>query len=1272
MQRKYFYFLIIVSLLLFLANSGSHPVTGTAGYTGAPGGDSVCSTCHTGSNGSLDGNVTIDGLPTEVITNETYTLTITVTNPNGNANEAGFQLLALTGSNMNAGSMSVVDPATTEVKMVSGGKQYFGHSPSQTFPGSNTLSFDVEWTAPTTTGVNPIVKFYASAVIANGNNQNNQDRVVTTNVFVPIVSGVDPLEIDITNIISASCFDSSDGSATVDILGGTSPYDISWSSGETNNTATQISAGTFSVTVTDANNITASASQIMPSPTELSLFCSGTATCIDVNNGTASISAAGGTPEYTFIWDNGEITSAIENLTGGAYQVTVTDANNCTASTTCFVEIVSPFSIVPTINNVLCFGQNDGSIFLNIVGAQNPVEILWNTGSTTSSILNLEPSNYTVTVVDNAGCEVIDAFTINEPELLQISALNIQNATCNNSSDGAINISINGGSLPYSYDWSNGSKGQGSNVHLQNLSVGTYIITVSDLFDCTLIDTFIVNGPEPIHFDTILHNNISCFGETNGSIVFVPDSLENVGYLWSTGSIDSMVQNLSVGKYFVTLTDSTNLCTYQDSFDITAPTELVLFLDYQDSTCINNPSAQIILSATGGTQPYTFLWGDGYEGQFREEASAGTYQITFTDYNACFIDTTISIQAFLDHTPTIQLITAPTCIGSSDGVLAMQSNINPIHIQWSNGDTTNTIENLNPGNFSVTISDSKGCEFYASYVLETSNAISLQLDTLVHIPCFGDSTGFIAIDSLSNFTLNWSNGITGYTADNLPAGTYTIQGEDALGCKTQELEVEVLQNERLFFQDVVLDSVLCVSDSISSFTFNISGGISPYSILWNGVQIDTFELGLPEGQHNFVIMDSLGCSTSVTYTVIRSDSIRLDSIDLNAITCYREANGHIYVNASGGWLSLDYTWSNGAFANEINNLSAGMYELTISDEAGCIERYNFEIDEPDSMYVTETITHETVAGHNDGKAELEIQGGTPPYSVQWSNNMSGVSIDSLAPGFITYTIYDQNNCSKIGMVLINGGACDLAVNYAKEDAHCFNSNDGKITLDIDGNFENYEVTIYNEFGIINTALDSLYPGNYTIFVKDSIDCLSIIQDIEVGFESPKIIIDSLHIANPSSNSSNDGSILVEISGGVAPYQVQWYKFGTLIGNGESISEIGIGLYSVQIVDDAGCTLENNSIFVTATVDSEDLSLINTLTLYPNPTSGNLSVKFAERLDRSTFEIFDLLGNKIHQGTITNTNEIQLSEIELATCMYILHININGKPLQKPFIYLGNK
>ena len=1271
MQRKYFIFLIVASMLLFLANSGSHPVTGTAGYTGAPG-DSVCSTCHTGTNSNLDGQVTIDGLPTEIVTGDTYTLSVTITNPNGNANEAGFQLLALTGSNTNAGSMTAIDVNTTEVKTVSGQKQYFGHSPAQTFPGSNTLSFDVDWTAPSTVGSNPIIKFYAVAVIANGNNQNSQDRVVTTNVFVPIVSGVDPLQINISNIISASCADASDGSATVNITGGMTPYTILWSSGETDDIATQIPGGPFSVTVTDANNNSVTASNIMPAPNEIVLFCTTAPTCVDANSGSAFVSVSGGTPQYTYEWDNGETTAEIENLSGGQYDVTVTDSNNCTASTSCFVPTVSPFTVVPTINNVTCFGLNNGAISLSLVGAHNPTQIHWNTGATTASITNLSPADYSVTIIDNAGCEVYADYTITAPAALKVSSSNVQNATCNDTNDGAIALTIIGGSKPYNYDWSNGSNGQGSSVQLQNVKVGTYTITITDLYDCIATAEFVVTGPAPIQFDTIIKHNVQCFGGSNGAIIYVPDSLEDVGYHWSTGSIDSLIQNLSVGKYFVTLTDSTNYCTYLDSFNISQPAKLKLTATSTDSTCINNPVARINLSGSGGVSPYIFNWSDGFVGASRMGVAPGSYTISIVDRNACHADTTVRISAFPDHTPTIQLVASPTCIGSSDGALRVQTPVPTTRILWSNGATTANISALNPGTFSVTITDNKGCDFFTSYDLTTSNAVTLTIDSIAHVKCFGDSTGFVAIDSISNFTLHWSNGNTGYSADNLVAGTYTVEGVDAIGCKTQTLEVEISQNEALSFANVSLDSILCQNDTTGLFTFDINGGVNPYTVFWNDVALDTNSASLPEGQHNFRILDHLGCSTTYTYQVYRAAAIDIDSFTQKSITCFGEVDGSIMVHGQGGWESLTYAWSNGATTNGIDGLSDGNYGLTVSDNAGCVVSTSFDIVEPDSISVTESITHESVAGLHDGKAELGIRGGVPPYDVIWSNGLTGIAIDSLAPGFINYTIVDQNNCTTSGMVLINGGACELTVSYSTKDALCFNSNDGQIDLEVAGNFEEYEVTIYNNVGIVNTPLDSLYPGIYTLFVKDSTNCLSIITDVNIGYISPKIIIDSLKISNPTSNSSKDGSIAVDISGGVPPFQITWFKNGIFSGTGESINDIGIGLYGLHIVDDAGCRFENNSIFIVSTVSADDEALSRKLTLYPNPSSGRLNISFDGDLSANKYDIYNHLGNKIHSGTITAAKQLDLQVLQIPAGMYIFQTMINGKTVQKPFIYLNNK
>ncbi|HQV98180.1 MAG TPA: SprB repeat-containing protein, partial [Saprospiraceae bacterium] len=255
-KNTYVIFGAMVAIIFGLSNASQHPISGSSGYTGAPP-DSTCGQCHTGNNSNLDGSVTIDGLPSTIITGETYTLTVTITNPNGNAVRGGFQMVALNGSNGQAGSYGATPPFTS--LRSAGGKTYFGHVNAQNFPGSNELSYSIDWTAPATTGTNPVIKFYAASVIANGADGNQNDRVVLTNLQIPIQSGAQPLEATIENVMDISCFGFQDGTATVSATGGTSPYTYQWSNGVTSITNTTLPAGPFTVTVTDNVGTTSTA-----------------------------------------------------------------------------------------------------------------------------------------------------------------------------------------------------------------------------------------------------------------------------------------------------------------------------------------------------------------------------------------------------------------------------------------------------------------------------------------------------------------------------------------------------------------------------------------------------------------------------------------------------------------------------------------------------------------------------------------------------------------------------------------------------------------------------------------------------------------------------------------------------------------------------------------------------------------------------------------------------------------------------------------------------
>lgn len=624
-------------LIIGLSNSSLHPTSGSGGYTGAPG-DASCGNCHTGNNANLDGDITIDGLPASIETGETYTLTVTITNPNGNAVRAGFQMVALTGTNTNAGTMS--NPSSNTQIRVAGGKNYFGHSPAQNFPGSNVLSFDVDWTAPASAGSVPLIKFYACSVIANGANGNQNDKVVFTNVQIPIQSTATPLALDITGVEGVSCFGFSNGSATANATGGSPPYTFSWSNGINTQVNNNLPAGTASVTVTDQSGNSLSASTTIPSPPILASTTTGSSICQNAENGTVSITASGGTGTKTFSWSNGMTGSSLAGLSSGVYTVTVEDANGCTATNTAVVNVVPNPIFSGNVTPVLCNNTSTGAINVVLQGSPAGITYSWSNGATTPQINQLNAGNYQVTVTNAQGCSSTASYVVSQPLQLSGMTSTIQGVSCFGGNNGSLNISSSGGTAPYQFVWSNGSTGTGLTHQISQLSAGTYQVTITDQNGCTTMVSQVVEQPPLLVTQLTEADSLVCQGESNAFIsTMVQGGSPPYQYIWSTGATTSNIENLSAGIFTLTVSDA-NQCNSTSSFEVTASLlQIDSILVIQPTTA--EASDGLLEAWFTGQSPLEFSWlKDGIlidSDSIVQNAGIGTYQLSVTDVFGCLI-----------------------------------------------------------------------------------------------------------------------------------------------------------------------------------------------------------------------------------------------------------------------------------------------------------------------------------------------------------------------------------------------------------------------------------------------------------------------------------------------------------------------------------------------------------------------------------------------------------------------------------------------------------
>ncbi|MFN5887170.1 MAG: SprB repeat-containing protein, partial [Flavobacteriales bacterium] len=320
-----------------------------------------------------------------------------------------------------------------------------------------------------------------------------------------------------TTQVNVLCYGNSTGSINLTATGGTSPYTYAWSNNTTQEDPTNLTAGTYSVTVTDANGCTSQTSVTITQPqaplalstTQVNVLCFGNST------GSVNLTVTGGTSPYTYAWSNNTIQEDPANLAAGTYSVTVTDANGCSSQTS--VTITQPqggLSLSATQVNVLCFGNSTGSINLTVTGGTSPYTYAWSNNSTQEDLTNLSAGSYTVVVSDNSACTAQLTITINQPTTaLSLSTMQV-NVGCYGNNTGSINLTATGGISPYTYAWSNNTTQEDPT----NLAAGTYSVTVTDANGCTSQTNVTITQPQaPLALSTT-QVNVFCFGNSTGSV----------------------------------------------------------------------------------------------------------------------------------------------------------------------------------------------------------------------------------------------------------------------------------------------------------------------------------------------------------------------------------------------------------------------------------------------------------------------------------------------------------------------------------------------------------------------------------------------------------------------------------------------------------------------------------------------------------------------------------------------------------------------------------
>ncbi|MES2592745.1 MAG: PKD domain-containing protein [Bacteroidota bacterium] len=996
--------------------------------------------------------------------------------------------------------------------------------------------------------------------------------VKTTNA---VIAQPAPIVISFTAQTNVSCFAGSDGSVTASPSGGTAGYTYLWTPGATTTaTKTNLSAGTYSVTVTDVQGCTETNWVVITQPTVAAVSTTKTdETCNYLNNGTATASASGGTPGYTYVWQPGAFTTAtISNLSAGTYTVTSTDLKGCTSSTTAVIAQPAPIAITFVSQvNVSCFAGSDGTVAASASGGTANYTYLWSPGgATTSGISNLTAGTYSVTVTDAQGCTEINSVVITQPTIV-VPSTSVTNETCNYLNNGTATAGASGGTPGYTYLWQPGAQ---TTVTATGLSAGTYTLTVTDSKGCVKTTNAVIAQPAPIVISFSAQTNVSCFAGSDGSVTASPaGGTAGYTYLWTPGATTTATKtNLSAGTYSVTVTDAQG-CTETNWVVITQPTVAAVSTTKTDETCdyLNNGTATA--AASGGTPGYTYVWQPGaFTTATISNLSAGTYTVTSTDLKGCTSSTTAVIAQPAPIAITFVSQVNVSCFAGSDGSVAASvsgGTANYTYVWAPGGATTSGISNLTAGTYSVTVTDAQGCTGTNSVVI-TQPTIVVPSTSVNNETCnyLNNGTATAGVTGgTPGYTYLWQPGTqTTAAISGLSAGTYTLSVTDAMGC-VKTTNAVITQPAPIAISFTAQTNVSCLNGNDGSVTASPSGGTPGYTYLWTpGATTNATKTNLSAGTYSITVTDAQGC-TEINYAVITQPTLTTVSTTKTNETCNYLDNGTATAAASGGTPGYTYVWQPGALTTaSISNLSAGTYTVTTTDLKGCTANATAIINQPAPIVVNFTpLINISCFGDNDGSVSASVSGGTANYTYLWMPGGAVTNgIANLSTGTYFVTITDTKGCTETDSIIITQPSAPLSVIASSIPADCYGASTGSLSSVANGGTGPYT---YNWMpgNISGQNIPNLPAGTYTVTALDSLGC--------TAFNSNTITEPSQIILTTSSINSDcgddNGQTSVSVSGGIAPYTYLWSSGGTnAIEN-----NLFAGAYTVVVTDAAGCTAE---------------------------------------------------------------------------------------------------
>lgn len=987
------------------------------------------------------------------------------------------------------------------------------------------------------------------------------------------------ININIDSIHDVSCNGLSDGEIFITPTGGSGVFTTySWSNGSAIQDPSGLSAGVYTVTVTDNIGCQDSISATVAEPNPITVTTSSTnPLCFGGTNGTATATPLGGTAPYSYLWNDfsSQTTQTATGLVQGAYSVTVTDANGCTATGSVSISNPTPVTISFSQTNVLCFGQATGSATATANNASNPVIYNWSNGVANATISNLFAGTYTVTITDGNNCTATDNVTITEPtSAVALTVVQSQAVSCFGGNDGAASASGSGGTPPYTYAWPTSAN---TTSNESGMSAGTYTVTITDFNNCQATANVTITEPTSGMALSFSVDSVSCNGGADGSatVNVSGGTSPYASFNWDNSAGNTQtVTGLSAGiTYSVTVTDF-NGCTAIADTTIPEPSAITASINIDsNASCFGNADGGLTIQAVaGGTGTPSYLWSNGSSSASITGLIAGTYTVTVTDGNSCTETFSETITEPSQLSVAISIDSNVSCNGGNDASLTATSSggTAPYTFLWSNADADSIAENIAAGTYSVTITDANGCQANASEVITEPAALSLTLDS-TDILCAGNSDGTATANvagGTPNYSYSWNNGANTAIISNLAAGTYTVTVTDNNGCQITGSTSVNGAGLALDFSIQIDSNASCFGGNDGSLTvINVQNGTPSFSYSWSNGDLDSIAGGLSAGTYTVTVTDANGCTAINSETITQPSALVVSTNILATVICAGDSTGQIIAfTNNGGTAPYTFEWSNGALdAGVLNstqsNLPSGTYTVTLTDLNGCTSIDTRTLNPGITVLLGAVVTDVDCNGNNNGSIVLTATGGTG-YSYGWSNGATTSTVSNLSPGNYSVTVTDiATGCFADSTFVIDEPAA-ITYTLSSTDLTCFQDASGTASVIASGGTG--VLTYLWSNGGTTATINGLDSGMYSVTITDDNSCEQI--DSVLVNQPDEIIITTSILTEVSCNAESDGAISASFTGGIGSPTITWSNGA----NTATVSSIPGGTYSVTVTDDNFC------------------------------------------------------------------------------------------------------